>query len=135
VTTSVMGGVLAGLGPAHAAFVALVDAGDVRQRLRVAVEAVSRELFAATDALPFPGGILIVSGPVQRTYYAKAGALRVENGQGTDLPVVDGVSEVLFETVGERRIRIRLRMKATSPSARDVEFVFDVAPRNMGGGG
>jgi hypothetical protein len=81
VTTSVMGGVLAALGPAHATFVALADAGDVRQRLRAGVEAISRDLLAATEALPFPGGILIVSGPVQHTYYAKSGALRVDDGQ------------------------------------------------------
>ena len=134
-TTSVMAGVLATLGPAHATFVALVDAGDVRQRLRVGVEAVTRDLLVATEALPFPGGILIVSGPVQQTYYAKSGALRVDDGRGTDLPVVDGVSDVAFESVGERRIRVRFRMRATRPSARDVELVFDVAPRNMDCGG
>ena len=135
VTTAVMGGVLAALGPAHATFIALADAGDVRQRLRVGVEAVSRDLLAASEALPFPGGILIVSGPAQRTYYAKSGVLRVDDGRGTDLPVVDGVSSVAFESVGERRIRVRLKMKATRASAPDVELVFDVAPRNVGGGG
>ena len=135
VTTSVMAGVLAALGPAHATFVALVDAGDVRQRLRVGVEALSRDLLAADEALPFPGGILIVSGPEQHTYYAKSGSLRVDDGEGTDLPVVDGVSSVEFERVGERRIRVRLRMKGARRPARDVALVFDIAPRNMGGGG
>ena len=134
VTTSVMAGVLAALGPAHATFVALADAGDVRQRLRVGVEAVSRDLLAATEALPFPGGILIVSGPMERTYYAKSGVLRVDDGRGTDLPVVDGVSEVAFERVGER-IRVRMRMKAARPAIRAAELVFDVAPRNLGSGG
>jgi hypothetical protein len=135
VTTSVMAGVLAGLGPAHATFVALVDAGDVRQRLRVAVEALSRDLLVADDGLPFAGGILVVSGPEQRTYYVKSGTLRVDDGRGTDLPVVDGVSEVAFESVGARHIRVRLRMQATRPSGRDVDLVFDVAPRNMRGDG
>jgi hypothetical protein len=135
VTTSVMAGVLAALGPAHATFVALADAGDVRQRLRAGVEAISRDLLPADEALPFPGGILIVSGPVQHTYYARSGVLRVDDGEGTDLPVVDGVSEVAFESAGERRIRVRLKMKATRPSGRDLELQFDVAPRNMAGGG
>jgi hypothetical protein len=135
ITTSVMAGVLAALRPAHATFVSLADAGDVRQRLRVGVEAVTRDLLAATEALPFPGGILIVSGPVQRTYYAKSGMLRVDDGRGADLPVVDGVAGVAFESAGERRIRVRLRIKATRPAAHDAELVFDVAPRNMAGGG
>ena len=134
-TTSVMAGVLAALGPAHATLVALADAGDVRQRLRVGVQAITRDLLAATDALPFAGGILIVSDPVQHTYYAKSGALRVDDGRGTDLPVVDGVSDVTFERVSERRIRVRLKMRAPGPSARGGELVFEVAPRNMGGGG
>jgi hypothetical protein len=41
---------------------------------------------------------------------------------------------VAFESVGSR-IRVRLTMKATRPSRRDVELAFDVAPRNIGGGG
>jgi hypothetical protein len=134
-TTSVMAGVLAALGPAHATFIELADAGDVRQRLRVGVDAVSRDLLAADEALPFAGGILVVSGPGQHTYYVKARTLRVDDGRGTDLPVVDGISDVAFERVGERRVRVRLKTKATRPSGRDVELVFDVAPRNMGGGG
>ena len=135
VTTSVMAGVLGALGSAHATFVALADAGDVRQRLRVAVEALTRDLLVADEGLPFAGGILVVSGPEQHTYYVKSGILRVDDGRGTDLPVVDGVSAVAFEGVGARHIRVRLRMQATRPSGRDVELVFDVAPRNMGGGG
>ena len=134
-TTSLMAAVLTALGPAHATFIALADAGDVRQRLRFGFEAVRRDLLAATEALPFPGGILIVSGPEQHTYYARSGVLRVDDGLGTDLPVVDGVSGAAFESVGERLIRVRLTMKATRASARDVELVFDVAPRNMRGGG
>ena len=134
-TSSVMAGVLAALGPAHATFVALADAGDVRQRLRVGVEAVTRDLLAATEALPFPGGILIVSGEAQHTYYAKSGVLRVDDGEGNDLPVVDGVADAGFEAAGERRIRVRLRMRGTRRSSRDVELAFDVTPRNMGGGG
>jgi hypothetical protein len=133
-TSSIMAAVLAALGPAHAAVVALSDAGDVRQRLRVGVEAVTRDLLGATEALPFPGGILILSGEAQHTYYAKSGVLRVDDGKGNDLPVVDGVTDAAFEAAGERRIRVRLRMRATRAGTRDVEIIFEVAPRNLGGG-
>jgi hypothetical protein len=132
-TMTVMGGVLAALGPAQAAFVSQADAADVRQRLRFACEAVTRDLLAATEALPFPGGILIVSGPAQRTYYARSGTLRVDDGRGNDLPVVDGVAEVAFERV-EERVRVRLRMMVAGAAARDASLVFDVAPRNIGRG-
>ena len=64
-TMSVMAGVLAALGPAQAAFVSQSDAADARQRMRVAVDAIRRDLLAGTEALPFAGGILIVSASGQ----------------------------------------------------------------------
>ncbi len=133
-TTAVMGGVLAALGSAQATFLWQSESADLRQRARVGVDALTRDLLMATEALPFPGGILIVSGPQQHTYYVRAGTLRHDDGQGTDLPVVDDVAEMAFEAAGEGRIRVRLRMRSTPRSARDAEIVFDVAPRNMGHG-
>ncbi len=133
-TTTVMGGVLAALGSSQAAFVSYSETADVRQRLRVGIEAITRDLRVATDALPFPGGILIVSGPEQLTYYVKSGTLREDDGRGNDVPVLDGVAEAAFDRVGER-IRVRLRLTATRPLARGAEIVVDVAPRNSGGGG
>jgi hypothetical protein len=129
VTMSVMAGVVAALGSAQAAFVAQSEAADLRQRVRVGLDAITRDLLAATEALPFPGGILIVSGSRQGTYYTRAGTLRRDDGDGTDLPVVDGVREVEFEWVG-KRVRARLRMLGTR-RARDTEIVFEVGPRNM----
>jgi hypothetical protein len=133
-TTTVMAGVLAAIGSAQAAFVAHSETVDARQRLRVGIEAITRDLLVANEALPFAGGILIVSGSEQRTYYARSGTLREADGRGTDLPVLDGVADVAFDRVGDR-IRVRLRLRATMPLARDAEIVFDVAPRNMSGGG
>ena len=132
-TISVMAGVLSALGPAQAAFVSQSEAADVAQRLRVVVDALTRDLLPATEAMPFAGGILILSGPRQHTYYTRHGVLRHDDGEGTDLPVVDGVSDVMFERVG-RRIQIRLRMQRTPWSAGEVEITFDVAPRNMSHG-
>ena len=129
-TVSVMGGVLAALGPAQAAFVSQSDAADARQRMRVGVEAIRRDLLVATDALPFAGGILIVSGAREDTYYTKAGTLRHDDGMGTDLPVVDGVSDVVFERVSGRRIQVRLRMQRTRWAPAEAEIVFDVTLRN-----
>jgi len=134
-TLSVMGGVLAALASAQAAFVSQSDAADVRQRMRVGVDAITRDLLVAADAFPFPGGILIVSGSRQDTYYARAGTLRHDDGEGTDLPVVDGVRDVVFERVGERRVQVRLRMQGPSWPAPDTEIIFDEAPRNRGPGG
>jgi hypothetical protein len=134
VTTTVVGGVVGTLASAQAQFVLQSASADVRQRLRVGVDAISRDLLTATAALPFPGGILIVSGPVQHTYYVRAGTLRHDDGRGTDLPVLDDVAEVAFERVGERRVRVRLEMRSTWQTAHDAAIVFDVSPRNMGGG-
>ena len=134
-TTTVVGGVLETMASAQREFVSQSSSADVRQRLRVGVETITRDLLPATTALPFPGGILIVSGPVQHTYYVRAGTLRHDDGRGTDLPVLDEVAAVAFEAVGERGIRVRLEMRSTWQTARDAAIVFDVAPRNLNRGG
>ncbi|HEY6362425.1 MAG TPA: hypothetical protein VIX63_15035 [Vicinamibacterales bacterium] len=134
-TTTVVGGVLGTLASAQMEFVSQSSSADVRQRLRVGVDAIRRDLLPATAALPFPGGILIVSGPAQHTYYVRAGTLRHDDGRGTDLPVLDDVAAMEFEAVGERRIRVRLEIRSTWKTARDAAIVFDVAPRNLGRGG
>jgi hypothetical protein len=133
--TIVAGGVVETLASAQAGFRSQSASADVRQRLRVGVEAITRDLLTATAALPFPGGILIVSGPVQHTYYVRAGTLRHDDGHGTDLPVLDDVAGVVFERVGERRVRVRLELRSTQRTAPDAVAVFDVAPRNMNRGG
>ena len=133
-TTTVVGGVLATVASAQAEFVSQSELADVRQRLRVGFDTFTADLLTATEALPFPGGILIVSGPEQRTYYVRAGTLRRDDGRGVDLPVLDDVAAMVCERVGERRIRVRLAMRSTWRTARDAAIVFDVAPRNMRGG-
>jgi hypothetical protein len=134
-TTTVVSGVVATLASAQAEFVAQSESADVRQRLRVGFGTFTADLLTATEALPFPGGILIVSGLEQRTYYLRAGTLRRDDGRGADLPVLDEVAAMAFERVGERRIRVRLEMRSTRRTARDAAIVFDVAPRNRNRGG
>jgi hypothetical protein len=131
--TTVVGGVVGMLASAQREFVSQAESADVRQRLRVGVDAIARDLLPATVALPFPGGILIVSGPEQYTYYVRAGTIRKDDGHGSDLPVLDDVAAVAFERVGDRRIRVRLEMRSAGRTSPDAAIVFDVAPRNMRG--
>ena len=134
-TTTVAGGVVATVASAQAEFVSQSESADVRQRLRVGFDTLAADLLTATEALPFPGGILIVSGPEQRTYYVRTGTLRRDDGKGADLPVLDDVAGMVSERLGERRIRVRLEMRSTWRTARDAAIVFDVAPRNINRGG
>jgi hypothetical protein len=105
VTTVVMGGVLAALGPAHAVLLTQADAQDVTQRLRVASEALTRELLAATLVRPHAGtgGMAIRQGPSERVYFVDGAAsqLRRVDAGGTDLPVLDGVAAMSVEFIGD----------------------------------
>jgi hypothetical protein len=130
-TMTVMAAVLGALGSAQATVVAQSDAADERQRMRVAVETITRDLLTARDFLPFPGGILIVGDAGERTYYARGGTLRRVDGDGTDLPVVDGVADIVCERMSVNRVRVRVRMRGTNFPLRGTDVVFDVAPRNM----
>ena len=75
-TTTVMAGVLAAIGSAQAAFVAHSETADARQRLRVGIEAITRDLLVANEALPFrrrdPRSC---RGRGSSTYYARSGTL------------------------------------------------------------
>ena len=130
VTSVVSAGVLGAVAGGQRAFTTQAEAADVRQRLRVGVDALTRDLMLATDLVAAPGGITIVQGAVRHTYYrdAVASQLRHDDGQGTDLPVVDQVTELTFaeEAVagGGRRVRVSLAVGR-------VAAVFAVAPRNM----
>ncbi len=127
-TLTVMAAVLGALGSAQTMVVAQSDASDLRQRMRVGVDALTRDVRAASDVLPFAGGLLIVVGSTARTYYVRDGTLRRDDGDGSDVPVVDGVREIVCERVGEHGVRVRLRMLGTHFP---LPVVFDVAPRNM----
>jgi hypothetical protein len=107
ITTVVMAGVLAALGPAQAAFLARLQRADAQQRLRAAAETLTREVMTATVVLPYRRGALaedaitIVQGAARRVYYLGADAqLRYVDGR-TDLPVVDGVARLAFEYAGD----------------------------------
>ncbi len=130
-TMTVMAAVLGALGSAQTMVIAQSDASDERQRIRVGVDAMTRDLLAASEVLPFIGGVLVVADAGERTYYARNGTLRRADGDGTDLPVVDGVREIVCERVGDRRVRVRLRMQGTKFPLPATDLVFEVAPRNM----
>lgn len=104
VTTTVMAGVLAVLAPAQAAFVTQSEHGDARQRLRVAVDTLTRDVLSASAVLPYHRGeltgsaITIIDGALPRVYFLDQDAqLRRLDGGGSDLPVVDGIASLTFE--------------------------------------
>lgn len=130
-TITVMGAVLGALGSAQMTLVAQSDAADEWQRVRVGVDAITRDLLTATEALPFAGGILILADAGERTYYVRDGTLRRVDGDGTDWPVVDGVREIVCERIAGGRVRVRLRMQGTGFPVRGAHVAFDVGLRNM----
>ena len=128
VTSVVSAGVLGAVRDGQRAFVAQSEAADVRQRLRFGIETLSRELLMATAVVPSPDRITIVQGPARRTYYrdATTSQLRYDDGQGTDLPVLDQVTDLAFEEERPGGVRVRGRIAIGGIGAD-----FTVAPRNM----
>lgn len=111
VTTTVMGSVLAVLAPAQAALVTQSENTDARQRLRVAVDSLTRDLWSASAVLPYRHGdltesaITIVDGAAQRGYFLDddledGPQLRRVDRDGPDLPVVEGIASLTFEYFG-----------------------------------
>jgi hypothetical protein len=166
-TAAVMAAVLAALGPAQAAFMSQSQRADARQRLRAIGETFTREVMTASAVLPFGRGgvagdaITLVQGASRRVYYLRDdGQVRYFDGRDSDLPVVDGVSALSFEYIGDAgniplasladgpwlpdaadparidadvlRVRlVRIRIAVAGPSP-NVEAVLDVSPRNSG---
>jgi hypothetical protein len=98
VMTAVMGGVLAALAPGQAAFVSQADAIDGMQRLRAAVDTLSREVRGASLAFPDGAGLGVRRGEARRVYYVgRQRDLRRADEGGADLPVVDGVVHFAVE--------------------------------------
>ena len=130
VTAVVSAGVLGAVADGQRAFTRQAEAADARQRLRVGVDALRRDLMLATAVIAAPGGITIVQGAARKTYYRDPGTsqLRQDDGAGTDLPVVDQVSDLTFaeEAVagGGRRVRVRFAVAGVAAGV-------VVAPRNM----
>jgi len=108
VTASVMAGVLTSLAPAQAGYLAHADAADARQRLRVSVDTLTRDLLLATAVDARGDTIAIRQGSVARVYYlSRQGQLRQDDGPFADTPVADGIAALSFEAL-ERRVRVRI---------------------------
>ncbi len=140
---TVTGAVFSLVAPAEGTFQAQPMVADMEQRMRVAVDTLTRDLVMASAVLPYragpvnpdpPGSVFndritvvlttpLDSRPSSRTYYLRSSdaSLMQYDGDRTDLPVVDHVVKLAFEHVGDprtRRVRVRLRMEAASVSLR-----------------
>ncbi len=168
VSAAVMGAVLAAVGSAHVTLLTESDGQDASQRLRVAVEVLRRDLLAATLVLPFRDGvptgdaITIREGTARREFYfdAAASKLRRVDGEGASLPVLDGITQLGFELLGDDgpiaaptlqdgpwlpsaesadrfdadalNVRlVRVHVTADGRHAHDADVTFDVAPRSL----
>ena len=140
---TVTGAVFSLVAPAEGTFQAQPMVADMEQRMRVAVDTLTRDLVMASAVLPYragpvnpdpPGSVFndritvvlttpLDSGPSSRTYYLRSSdaSLIQYDGDRTDLPVVDHVVKLAFEHVGyphTRRVRVTLRVEAASASLR-----------------
>jgi hypothetical protein len=148
ITGTVMAGVLSALAPAQRALAAQTDLIEARQRARVVMETLTRELRAADAVTPGEEGgaaaVTIAIGGTRRVYYLGEDAeLRRADGE-SDLPVVDGVRALAFEYWSASTLLDRAGIEADPPRVRRVRvrvdvaggrvpaaFVFDVAPRML----
>ena len=130
VTSTVSAGVLGTLRQSQSMFRWQSEAADVRQRLRVGVDTLTRDLMMANAVLPAPGRVTLVQGPARHTYYrdATASQLRHDDGHGTDLPVLDQVTELAVEEEGAAAGPTHIRVRIAVAGVR-AEFV--VVPRNV----
>jgi hypothetical protein len=140
---TVTGAVFSLVIPAEGTFQAQPEVADMEQRLRVAVDAMTRDLVTGSAVLPYRAGavnadpagsffddrITIVlttpldTAPLSRTYYLRSddATLMAYDGDRTDLPVVDHVVKLEFEHVGyprTRRVHVTLRVEAAAASLR-----------------
>jgi hypothetical protein len=143
ITITITGAVFSLVAPIEGTFQAQPEVADMEQRLRVAVDSLTRDLLAASAVLPYRAGpanpdppesfftdrittILTTPFdpmPVTRTYYLRTSdaTLMQYDGDRTDLPVVDHVVSLAFEYVGyprTRRVRVTLRVEAAAASLR-----------------
>lgn len=135
VTGSVFGLVI----PAEGTFQAQAEVADMEQRMRVAVDTLTRDLVMASAVLPYragpvnpdpPGSVfddritVVLTTPLDpipssRTYYLRSAdaTLMQYDGDRTDLPVVDHVVKLAFEHLGSprtRHVRVTLRVEAAA---------------------
>ncbi len=143
ITIVVTAAVFAIVVPAQGTFQAQPEVADLEQRLRVAADALTRDLVMASAVLPYRAGpvnadppgsffddriTIILTTPIDptaslRTYYLRAhdATLMQYDGDLTDLPVVDHVVRLAFEHVGfpdTRRVRVTLRVEAAPAALR-----------------
>lgn len=140
---TVTGAVFGLVSKAEGTLQAQPEVADMEQRLRVAVDALTRDLLMASVVLPYrvgpvdpdpPGSVFddritvdltspLDTTPSSRTYYLRRSdcTLMQYDGDRTDLPVVDHVVELAFEHVGSPRtrlVRVTLRVEAAAASLR-----------------
>jgi hypothetical protein len=129
--------------PAQGTFQAQPEIADMEQRLRVGVDALTRDLLMASSVVPrrvgpvhpdpsealFDDRISIITAtpldaePSSRTYYLRRedATLMQYDGDRTDSPVVDHVVGLTFEHLGypdTRRVHVTLRVEAAPASLR-----------------
>ena len=142
-TMTVTGAVFSLVIPAQGTFQAQLEVADMEQRMRVAVDALTRDIVMGSDVLPYragpinpdpPGSVFddritvvlttpLDTAPSSRTYYLRGAdaTLMQYDGELTDLPVVDHVVKLAFEHLGSprtRRVRVTLRVEAAAASLR-----------------
>jgi hypothetical protein len=127
-TCAILGGVFTAVRPLQAAFATEQEAIDVQQRLRVAVEAITRDLRAAASVRPYRIGALGNDGDAgihfrsavigirfaaspanpaeaesSQTYFLRAGdhALMQYDGRAGTFPLLEDVVGLAFEYFGE----------------------------------
>jgi hypothetical protein len=140
---TVTAGVFSVVSPAQGTFQAQPEVADLEQRMRVAVDALTRDLLVASAVLPrrtgavnadppesfFDDRITVVlttpldAAPSSRTYYLRNNdaTLMQYDGESADFPVVDHVVKLLFEHAGypnTRRVGVILRVEAAPASLR-----------------
>jgi hypothetical protein len=160
ITTSLGAGIVLVVHPIQTAVRVEDDAMDMEGRLRFAVDTLTRDLLAAHDVLPYRVGAVAPDPPGSvftdrvtmalvdaqtlvastRTYYLKRETrqLMVYDGESTDLPVLDHVSDFVVQYPGTppaAHLRLAIHVESTIASAgssnarRTIEF--DVAPRSI----
>ena len=117
ITISVVGAILAVVGPAQAVVRAQGEAADLHQRLRAAADGIAGDLRAAGAVRPYRVGALrddglagvyyrpdtmTALGDMPRTYYLKADTAELMQYDGgiSDLPMVEHVVDLAFEYFG-----------------------------------
>jgi hypothetical protein len=157
-TVVVTGAALSLANPNHLAFQAQPEAMDMQQRVRVAADALMRDLVMARTLTPRGAdAVTITSDSGTHHYYLdRAGSqLRHFDGLATDVPVADNIVGLSFELGGDagrvRYVRVSIRAQAARPEFRgvgpdfarpgtsrvsrrylpDIAVGFRVTPRNM----